>query len=456
VVAVLGDRRQAPAPRGRDREGLGRVGVQHPVAPLELGSVDGEVGLVDQLVRVRPVPRERRDADRDRRADRLARRLDVERALRDGAPDALGDLEGLLRARLGQQDAELLAAESGRDVVVAQEGAEDLRDPLQHRVAGEMPVRVVDLPEEIEVGHDQRQRPVETGRARQLLVQRLPEVTCVEEAGLRVDAGLGLELRDRERPVDQDERRDRERHEPRVRVPERGDPDAERRQHEVGRQALEAEEPRIAGRDPPCEREHRREQRVVDPDEQETGGQAAERELEVVVPGEDRQLADEVRPAARREDREREVGDVEDLDVPDRPVLQPVRHVLHRRDEHDELGRQQERRRDQEDDRGLVRLVLPRPDEEELGDGGRCGQDQERDPVVPALVEAGQERRRDCRSRADDEHQVDERCDRQALPADRLTPRRLAPEADVARDGAHVLAVPGSCRTSLLTFTQEG
>ena len=45
---------------------------------------------------------------------------------RDRAADALGDLERLLRRRLGQQDAELLAAEARRDVVVAQLCAEDL------------------------------------------------------------------------------------------------------------------------------------------------------------------------------------------------------------------------------------------------------------------------------------------------------------------------------------------
>ena len=50
----------------------------------------------------------------------------------------------------------------------------------------------------------------------ELLLQHHGEVPGVEEAGLRVDPRLGLQLRDRERAVDQDERRDRERHQPRV------------------------------------------------------------------------------------------------------------------------------------------------------------------------------------------------------------------------------------------------
>jgi hypothetical protein len=83
----------------RDGERLGGR-VEDAVSALKLGAIDGEVGLVDELVRILAVARIRRDADRDRCANRLARRLDVERALGDLPPDALGDLEGLLGARL--------------------------------------------------------------------------------------------------------------------------------------------------------------------------------------------------------------------------------------------------------------------------------------------------------------------------------------------------------------------
>ena len=114
-----GHRDQPRGPVGRDEQRL-RARAEDAVAPLELRAVDGEVGLVDQLVRVRAVLRIAGDADRDRRADRLARRLDVERPLRDGAADALRDLHRLLRRRLRQEDRELLAAEARRHVVVAE------------------------------------------------------------------------------------------------------------------------------------------------------------------------------------------------------------------------------------------------------------------------------------------------------------------------------------------------
>ena len=184
VVARLGHRRKARLAVVRHSQRLGG-GVEHAVPALELRAVDGEVGLVDQLVGVVPVTRIRGDADRDRRADRLARGLDVEGALGDLLADALRDLERLLGARLREKDAELLAAEARRDVVVAQMRAEDVGDALQHGVAGEMAVRVVDVAQEVEVGHDQRQRPVEALGAHDLLVQREPEVARVEEAGLR-------------------------------------------------------------------------------------------------------------------------------------------------------------------------------------------------------------------------------------------------------------------------------
>ena len=153
---------------------------------------------MDQLVGVGAVPREAGDADRDRRPDRLARGLDVEaRAPATARRMRSAISKRLLRRRLRQQDRELLAAEARRDVVVAQLRAEDLGDALQDGVAGEVAVGVVDVAQQVEVGHHQRERPVEALGARQLLVQREREVPCVEEAGLRVDARLLLQLRAR-------------------------------------------------------------------------------------------------------------------------------------------------------------------------------------------------------------------------------------------------------------------
>jgi hypothetical protein len=119
VVAVLRDCDEAALALLRHEQRLG-ARVEHAVPPLELCAVDGQVGLMDQLVRVGAVAREGGDADRHRGPDRFARGLDVVRARRDRAADSVGDLEGLLRRRLRQQDGELLAAEACRNVVMAE------------------------------------------------------------------------------------------------------------------------------------------------------------------------------------------------------------------------------------------------------------------------------------------------------------------------------------------------
>ena len=119
MVAVLRNRdQQRLALLGK----LERVGarVENAVASLQLRPVDREVGLVDQLVGVGAVAWIGGNADRDRRPDRLAGRLDVECGRGDSPADPLGDLERLLGRRLGEQDRELLTAEARRDVVVAQ------------------------------------------------------------------------------------------------------------------------------------------------------------------------------------------------------------------------------------------------------------------------------------------------------------------------------------------------
>ena len=125
-------------------------------------------------------------------------------------------VERLVEAGLREQDRELLAAEARGNVVVAKLGAEDLRDALEHLVADEMAVRVVDVAQQVEVGHDQRRRPLEALRARELLGQHRREVACVEEAGLRVDARLLLEPGHVQRAVDEQQRRERERDQPRI------------------------------------------------------------------------------------------------------------------------------------------------------------------------------------------------------------------------------------------------
>ena len=279
VFAFLGHGDETLGPVSGHQERL-RAGAEDAVAALELRAVDGEVGLMDERVRILRVLRVAGDADRDGGADRVARRLDVVELVCDRTADPLGDLHRLLGRRLRQEDRELLAAEAGRNVVLPQLGAEDLGDALQDGVAGEMAVGVVDLAEQIEVGHDQRERPLEALCAPELLRERRREVARVEQAGLRIDARLRLQLRHRERSVDQQQRRDRERDEPRVARPERREDDAQRGEDELGRERLVREE--LSHRMAVDQADHGRDQRRVEHDEDDGGGGAREREADVV------------------------------------------------------------------------------------------------------------------------------------------------------------------------------
>ena len=219
VDRLVGYRREPQRPFGRQEDRL-RAGAQDAVPALELRTVDGEVGLVDELVRVGAVRGAAGHADRDGRADRLARRLHVEPLVGDGAADPLGDVEGLLRGRLREHDRELLAAEARGDVGVAELALEDAGDPVQDRVARQVPVGVVDLAQQIEVGHDHRQGRARALRAIELFPERGGEVARVEEPRLRVDARLLLQGRDAQGAMDEQEGRHGHRQEQRVPVPQ--------------------------------------------------------------------------------------------------------------------------------------------------------------------------------------------------------------------------------------------
>src|SRR5262245_51243870 len=76
VLPLFGDGGEPGRALGRRHEERLRARALDAIPALELGAVDGEVGLVDELVRVRPVLWKAGDAEGDRGANRLARRLD--------------------------------------------------------------------------------------------------------------------------------------------------------------------------------------------------------------------------------------------------------------------------------------------------------------------------------------------------------------------------------------------
>ena len=115
--------------------------------------------------------------------------------------DAVGKQSKLARiCRLADHD-ELVAADARHEICIADIRLEDFRGVDEHRVAGCMPERVIDLLEAVEIDVQQRDLAAVAARACAVLCQGFIEIAAVRQAGQRVvkrvvlDARLGqLEL----------------------------------------------------------------------------------------------------------------------------------------------------------------------------------------------------------------------------------------------------------------------
>lgn len=121
-----------------------------PRAPtVGLGTVQGDVGVLEELVTTGAVARCEADADADADADLMS----VEGVGRaDHLDDAPGQHRGVVRAMdVAEDDREFVAAEARDRIDLAHAGTEALGHGAQERVADGMPQGVVDLLEPVEV-----------------------------------------------------------------------------------------------------------------------------------------------------------------------------------------------------------------------------------------------------------------------------------------------------------------
>ena len=105
-----------------------------------------------------------------------------------------GDRVGLLRRRLGQQDRELVAAEAGEHVGLAQAAAQRVGDAHDQLVAGRVAERVVDRLEVVEVEHDRRALRAVALDVGDVALELALERAAVEQAGQRVVVGHVAQL----------------------------------------------------------------------------------------------------------------------------------------------------------------------------------------------------------------------------------------------------------------------
>ncbi len=358
-----------------------------PVAPVGLGAVGGDVCAVQQLAGVGCMCGERRDADRDGDPNPFGGRVDCDRCVLDTFSDPLRDHHGGLLGGVEEQDAELLAAEARRHVAGPDVRPEDTGDGREDCVPRKVAVPVVHLPQQVEVRDEQRERLVETASAVERLVERLGEVPRVVQLRLRILPGLCLELRQRERAMEQEERAQREDGQHRGVRPQVREHDADGGEGEVHGKAPEREQATAGKRVAPCEAQHDREQEVLHDDEHERRRDACHEEARVAPV--------EVRRGHPRDGLERQrgeqarhgiVGDVEGLDHPRVADFDPLRHVLAHDHEGDQLRGQEDRRGHDQAGRQVVGVVQRRHDHEELGHRGSNGQEHGELPLGPRDV----------------------------------------------------------------------
>ena len=97
------------------------------------------------------------DAAADRHVQLVVGVIHAQRERLDSQAGVLGDGAGLRGGVTGQQDAELLAAEAGRHTARRADLGQHVGDVPDEAIPRQMAAAVVDVPEVVEVEHDDRQ-----------------------------------------------------------------------------------------------------------------------------------------------------------------------------------------------------------------------------------------------------------------------------------------------------------
>ena len=132
------------------------------------------------------------DADRGRHRDALA--LERQAPLADRLEHALGDALRGVAVGVAQQDGELVAAEAGDHVGLADAVVQRAADGADDLVAGLVAARVVDVLEAVEVEQEDRALAAVARGVGDVLGELLVEAAAVEELRQRVVVGQVLQL----------------------------------------------------------------------------------------------------------------------------------------------------------------------------------------------------------------------------------------------------------------------
>ncbi len=165
------------------------LGLEEPVgaAAVELGAVEGEVGVLEKPVGIRAVRGGQRHADARPDGEEMA--LDHVGPA-DQVDDPAGQslrAGGVVRTRL--QDDELVAADPRHRIGGPHRRAQAIGDLLEERVADRVAEGVVDRLEPVEVDQQHGAGLAGPGEARQGFGEALAQEQPVRQAGQRIEAG---------------------------------------------------------------------------------------------------------------------------------------------------------------------------------------------------------------------------------------------------------------------------
>src|SRR5580658_1563051 len=156
----------------------------HAPGSLLLGDIAGRVGGREQLLDRATLARDLDEPDRHADVEDLV--LPDEAVIPDGAADVIGDLTRLLQRAADEQHAELVAAQAPDRVAIAHGIAQQLRHLPQHAVAGEVPARIVDDLEPVQVEVAQHVLPVAAMPTLVGLFQEPLELAAIDETSERI------------------------------------------------------------------------------------------------------------------------------------------------------------------------------------------------------------------------------------------------------------------------------
>ncbi len=134
---------------------------------------------------------------------------------------------------LWHRDSKFFAAKSRRDVVLASYGTNELSDRSKHHVARQMAVGVVDVPQQVEIRHDDCQGMRESFGAFHFRCKQLGKVSRIPKTGLGIRRGVLSQLRNHERAISKQQRRNGWKDQPGIDIPDDRDDIAQQRMNQV-------------------------------------------------------------------------------------------------------------------------------------------------------------------------------------------------------------------------------